>query len=120
MTDILPEDREALAVTRDPFRIRIPPKPDYVLQGFGTLKWTEDHYEFEGDPHESARVFASALVEEVNALERTREKLKAMRERAEAAEARGKVLEERLGKLQSTTFCPPPVGRWPFFDGSES
>lgn len=42
------------------------PPPNYSLQGFGKLKWNGQQYEFEGDPHESAKVFAQHLLGVVN------------------------------------------------------
>ncbi|MFT4076460.1 MAG: hypothetical protein QM647_13120 [Asticcacaulis sp.] len=42
------------------------PTPNYVIQGFGKLKWNGSQYEFEGDPQESAKVFAEHLLRVVN------------------------------------------------------
>lgn len=48
------------------FKLAEPMMWDFHFKGLGTLKWVDDHYEFEGDPHESAKVFAEYLASELN------------------------------------------------------
>lgn len=67
---------------------------NFELQGFGRLKWNGTQYEFEGDPHESAKVFAEHLLHEVNA-GRNRE-----RELVEGLERTTTALEAALEELR--------------------